>query len=223
MKSVDRGLNWSDLGVILDAAPPDVCDPIGNYAFLGGVGDPTMIRSRDGAFMYFIAANYAGGTPTDKANQGLLLARMAWTDRDSPVGKVYWYNAQSGAWDLPVLDTTGAFATSAPDFVQKVRPIPIFDNARSWRAPQPDTGDYGTYTEASIHGNTYLDKYVMIATRFHERVLRSLPRRRAVHGIRERGRFPQQPGRGGAVACLRRPEPQHRRAVPRASVRSRRP
>ena len=92
LRSADRGHTWDDLGIIIDAPPgTEACDS-GNRFVLGGVGDVTAALDAESKDVYLYFSQYL----RDPAAQGVAVARLAWADRDEPVGKVTIWN--DGAW-----------------------------------------------------------------------------------------------------------------------------
>ena len=80
MRSLDEGMTWQDLGIILDAPPgSEACDS-NNRFVLGGVGDVTVALDRNRNDLYFYFSQYV----RDGASQGVAAARMAWADRGAP-------------------------------------------------------------------------------------------------------------------------------------------
>jgi len=139
MRSADRGATWDDLGIILDAPPgSEACDS-NNRFVLGGVGDVTAVLDAEAQDLYLYYSQY----PRDGAMQGVAVARMAWADRDEPVGKLSVWNG--GAW-LP----------DAPLGTPLVRALRPFHD----RAAASDV-----FWGPSIHWNTYLEQYVMLLNR----------------------------------------------------------
>lgn len=90
--SHDAGQSWRNLGIVLDGPPGAFeCQTRNNY-FVGGVGDFTVMLDAMSQDVYFFYSTY----PPDVAYQGVAAARLAWADRDVPVGRVMvWVN---GAW-----------------------------------------------------------------------------------------------------------------------------
>ena len=137
--SYDDGLNWKDLGVVLDAPDGAIrCDTANRY-FVGGNGDFSVIVDRDKKYLYFLISTYHA----DVAEQGVSIARMPYAERDDPVGKaVKWHR---GAWGEPGL---GGHVT------------PILPVAIDWNLPDADA-PWGP----SIHWNTHLSQYVILLNR----------------------------------------------------------
>jgi hypothetical protein len=137
--SRDNGQTWDDLGIILAGGPDTENLETPNYYFAGGNGDFSVILDRQGEYFYFLMGTYY----RDEVQQGVALARMAYADRDGPVGKVKKW--RDGAWESPGLG--GQVTPSLP-----VR--------ASWYSPEPDT-----FWGPSVHWNTYLEQYVILLNR----------------------------------------------------------
>ncbi len=137
--STDNGLNWKDLGLVL-TAPPDTLDcNTPNRYFAGGNGDFSVILDQQKRYFYFLISTYN----RDVAEQGIAIARMAFGDRDSPVGKVF--KSCKGAWSEPGLDG---------------HVTPIFPAASTWHREKLDA-----FWGPSIHYNTHLGQYVILMNR----------------------------------------------------------
>jgi len=137
--SSDNGMNWRDLGIILKAPDDSIfCDTPNKY-FAGGNGDFSVILDQQKRYFYFLISTYN----RDVAEQGVAIARMAFGDRDSPVGKVFkWCK---GAWNEPGLDG---------------HVTPIFPAASTWHQEKLDA-----FWGPSIHYNTHLGQYVVLMNR----------------------------------------------------------
>jgi len=128
---------FEDLGVILEATELD-CTMQNGY-FAGGHGDFSVILDRSKSHFYFLISTYEG----EAGEQGVAVARMAFADRDNPVGKVFKY--RDGAWDSPGL---GGKVT------------PVFPARISWKGKDADA-----FWGPSVHWNTFLNLYVMLLNR----------------------------------------------------------
>jgi hypothetical protein len=139
VKSTDNGANWTDLGVVLEARPGTlICDAQNGY-FAGGNGDFSVMLDDAQQYLYLFISTYAG----DATEQGVAVARMAWSDRDAPAGKVWKWHG--GNWLEPGL---GGYVT------------PIFPATVAWERP-----DCEALWGPSVHWNTYLQQYVMLLNR----------------------------------------------------------
>jgi hypothetical protein len=140
VRSRDNGQSWESLGFLFDGRPKEIkCDTQGPW-YAGGVGDFGVIADRKNEYFYVFFSSFA----PDAAEQGLCVARYAVKDRDDPVGKVkIWHQ---GKWDQPAVG--GGRVTPL---------LPIDGNIH---------GKNGRISwGASIHWNTYLNKYVMVLNR----------------------------------------------------------
>ncbi len=138
LRSRDRGETWADLGIVLDApAGSEACGSQNRFVF-GGVGDVTAALDPDTRDIYLYFSQYFN----DAAAQGVAVARLAWADRDDPVGKASIWN--DGAW----------LADGAGTPLVRTRQ-PFHD-----RSPAADV-----FWGPSIHWNTYLERYVMLLNR----------------------------------------------------------
>ncbi len=138
LRSTDRGHTWDDLGIVIDAPPDSLACDSSNRFVLGGVGDVTAALDAASQDVYLYFSQYV----RDPAAQGVGVARLAWADRDEPMGKVSIWN--NGAW-LP--DGSGT----------PLRPA---------RQPFHDrSGTNDVFWGPSIHWNTYLEQYVMLLNR----------------------------------------------------------
>jgi hypothetical protein len=150
-RSRDRGLTWENLGTILDG-PRDsqACASLNRFQ-LGGVGDPSVILDADQRYLYVFFSQYG----KDPAAQGVAIARMPWADRDAPVGKLDVL--QDGLWLPPRSIDDG----SGPEW-EYPRGTPLLPVGNPWH-----DGDFAVdaFWGASIHWNTYLERYVMLLNR----------------------------------------------------------
>ncbi|HJU44993.1 MAG TPA: hypothetical protein VJ691_19350 [Vicinamibacterales bacterium] len=138
MRSTDRGATWEDLGIVLDAPAESAACESSNRFVLGGVGDVTAALDPDTRDIYLYFSQYS----RDAAIQGVAVARLAWADRDEPMGKVSIWN--DGAW---LADGHGTPLVRARQ--------PFHD-----RSSNADV-----FWGPSIHWNTYLERYVMLLNR----------------------------------------------------------
>ncbi|SRR6266498_1510353 len=138
VRSTDNGATWHDLGIILESPTNSVRCNTTNYYFAGGTGDFSAILDRRGQWLYFFVSTYTGF-----AEQGVAVARLRWSDRDHPAGKVFKW--QDGRWSEPGL---GGHVT------------PIFPATRDWHGADADA-----LWGASIHWNWHLRRYVILLNR----------------------------------------------------------
>lgn len=151
-RSDDFGATWTNLGIIFDL-PRDTftCETTNRY-FVGGVGDMSVLVDhmyRD-LFIYF--SQYG----RDPRQQGVAVARLAWADRDEPVGKLMVW--RDGVW-LP-----GSFRQDADGSWRWIYPAatPLAVPRRPWH-----DGDRAAdaFWGPSIHWNTSVRQYVMLLNR----------------------------------------------------------
>ena len=142
-RSKDRGANWFDLGIVLEAPESTFVCNTNNKYFVGGVGDLSVALDRDGQYLYVFFSQY-GRTAKE---QGVGVARMVWANRDKPVGKLDVWS--DGVW-LPL---SGSELTEAS---------PIFPQSRLWHDADEDVDAYWGPT---VHWNEYLQRYVMLLNR----------------------------------------------------------
>jgi len=139
MVSDDNGLNWRDLGIILEAPEGSFNLESVNKYFVGGNGDFSVIPDRNEKYLYFFISTYN----KDTAEQGVAAARMLYKDLDNPKGKIYkWHK---GRWDQPGI---GGNVT------------PFFAAEGDWHCEKVDA-----LWGPSVHWNTYLNAWVMLLNR----------------------------------------------------------
>jgi hypothetical protein len=139
VSSQDNGANWKDLGFILEAPPDSLFCGTENKYFAGGNGDFSVILDNKGGYFYFFISTYHKNT----AEQGVAIARMSYSDRKSPTGKVWkWYH---GNWNEPGL---GGHVS------------PIFPVSRDWNRRDADA-----FWGPSVHWNSYVNSYVILLNR----------------------------------------------------------
>lgn len=138
-RSRDNGATWEDLGVVLEAPAGTLNPSTRNFYFAGGNGDFSILLDARKRHLYFFFSAYSG-KPSD---QGVAMARMAWKNRDAPVGKVYKWHHQ--AWHEPGL---GGAVT------------PVFPARVDWHQADADA-----YWGPSLHWNHHLRQYVMLLNR----------------------------------------------------------
>lgn len=160
-RSGDGGFTWTDLGILIGASPRTFDCGTGNAYFVGGVGDLAALLDRDRQFVYIYFSQY-GRSPSQ---QGVAAARLAWADRDSPVGKLDVWS--QGAW-LPSRSrrTWMAALLSGVDPAGtrwEIPPAtPIFPTPNAWHDGD-ETVD--AFWGPALHWNSYLQQYVMLLNR----------------------------------------------------------
>lgn len=147
-RSTDQGRTWRDLGIILEAAPETLACATPNLYVAGGVGDVSAMLAPDRTDLFLFFSQYS----RIPAEQGVAVARLAWADRDAPVGRVLvWVN---GAWLPPRRTSEGVWLSPAG--------TPLAPVTRPWHdgAPEADA-----FWGPSVHWNRYLERYVMLLSR----------------------------------------------------------
>ncbi len=139
IRSRDNGKTWDDLGFIIDANPSAInCNSASPWD-AGGTGDFSFVPDRKNQYVYFYGTSY----DPRFAEQGVVVARMAFADRNNPSGKVMkWYQ---GNWSQP-----GLWG----------RVTPIFPAQKDYTHP-----DAEMFWGPAIHWNSYLHMYVMLLNR----------------------------------------------------------
>lgn len=139
LRSTNNGLNWQDLGLVLETPPGTNDCGTRNFFFAGGNGDFSVLLDAEGQYLYFFFSNY----PAKISEQGVAVARLKYQDRNDPAGKVWkWFN---GSWTEPGL---GGHVT------------PVFRVTGDWHGPNPDA-----FWGPSIHWNHHLGRYVLLLNR----------------------------------------------------------
>lgn len=148
VRSSDRGRTWEDLGVVVEAAPAsDACASTNRFV-LGGVGDVSAMLDAERTDLYLFISQYV----SDPAAQGIVVARLAWADRDLPVGRAtIWQNEawiparqlDDGGWDYPL-------------------GTPLVTVHQPWHDGRAEAD---AFWGPSVHWNTYLERYVMLMNR----------------------------------------------------------
>lgn len=136
--SLDGGRTITELGIVLETGEALDCNTKNEY-FAGGHGDFSVVFDRNQGYFYFFFTNYSG--PDDQ--QGIVTARLAYTDRFHPAGAVWKYF--EGEWGEPGIGG---------------RMTPIYPATVNWQRENTDS-----FWGPSVHWNTYLQKYVMLLNR----------------------------------------------------------
>jgi hypothetical protein len=92
--SQDGGLTFRGMGVVLSSGYAVNCAAQNRY-FAGGHGDFSVILDRHRRYFYFLYGNYSGPVSA----QGVGIARMAFDDRNNPVGAMH--KCFNGQWPQP--------------------------------------------------------------------------------------------------------------------------
>ncbi len=136
--SHDGGVTFTDLGLILTSGDQPNCSAQNGF-FAGGHGDFSVILDRDKHYFYFLFTNYGGSAH----QQGVAIARMAFSDRANPAGAVHKYYV--GEWSEP---GAGGMVT------------PVFPATTPW-----DRANADSFWGAAVHWNTELETYVVVMNR----------------------------------------------------------
>ena len=139
MVSLDNGLTWRDIGIVLEAPRGSNNHDSANKYFVGGNGDFAVIADREKKYIYFFISTYN----RDKAEQGVAVARMDYEDLGWPKGKIFKWHRER--WAEPGI---GGHVTT------------IFPATVDWHRADADA-----FWGPSIHWNTYLNAWVMFLNR----------------------------------------------------------
>lgn len=152
--SVDRGRTWVDLGTILAAPSGGHACASANRYVIGGVGDLSAMLDADSRDLFLFFSQYS----RDPSAQGVAIARLAWADRDAPVGRVSVL--QDGAWIPP--HRVDDPAAEGPAVWEYPAGTPMVAATQPWH-----DGDtvVNAFWGPSVHWNTYLERYVMLLNR----------------------------------------------------------
>lgn len=158
-RSRDAGMTWEPLGTILEA-PPGTHDCVTfNEYFVGGVGDLSVQLDPESRDLYIFYSLYLRSA----RQQGVGVARLAWADRDAPVGKVTVWRTR--AW------VPASVMTRPDESLRIIYPaaMPIFPTTQSWH-----DGDWAVdaFWGPSVHWNTHLQLYVMLLNRAQDEAFR---------------------------------------------------
>jgi hypothetical protein len=151
-RSRDQGHTWEPLGVILEMTPDTHVCGSSNRFVLGGVGDVSVMLDADKQDLYMFYSQYVG----DAASQGVAVARLAWADRDAPVGRVaVWHDS---AW-IPARELRSDIDGSSWEY-----PVgtPLVAPRLPWHDGQASAD---AFWGPAVHWNTYLQQYVMLVNR----------------------------------------------------------
>ena len=150
--STDRGVTWTNLGIILEApAGTEYCGSTNKFVY-GGFGDVSVMLDRDSKDAYLYYSSYV----RDPRGQGVSLARLAWADRDNPRGRVMVW--QDGVWLPPARKPSSG---TTPEWEYPIG-TPFLRPAKPWH-DGIDAAD--AFWGPSIHWNTSLNQYVMLINR----------------------------------------------------------
>jgi hypothetical protein len=148
-RSLDQGMTWEDLGIILEVPVTSLQCSTPNQYFTGGVGDFSVVLDETETEAYFFFTIYSG----DSSRQGVAVGKMFWAQRDYPQGNVALWDGVGWRY------APGIRPTQIRRFFQ---PAPIYAASASWH---DDTAPVDSFWGPSIHWNTYLNQYVMLLNR----------------------------------------------------------
>jgi hypothetical protein len=151
-RSRDRGRTWEDLGILLEAPTGAFSCGTNNVFFVNGVGDFSVQLDAGSRDLYFFFSQYE----RSMAQQGIAVGRLAWADRDDPVGRLMLWRTR--VW-LPA-----ARAITTGDEVRwaYTAGTPLFPVSDGWH---DDDTTANAFWGPSVHWNTYLQMYVMLVNR----------------------------------------------------------
>jgi hypothetical protein len=152
-RSADRGATWTDLGIILEAPPGAYDCATSNQYFVGGIGDPSVMLDPDSRDLYIFYSQYV----RQSRWQGVTVARMAWADRDHPVGKVMVWRGRVWLPGRKVVPPDGSDNTE-PTWSYPFA-TPVLPAAESWHDGDDEVD---AFWGPSVHWNTHLKLYVML-------------------------------------------------------------
>jgi hypothetical protein len=157
-RSIDRGLTWEDLGIILEAPRGSQSCDTRNKFFVDGVGDFSVQLDPDSTDLYIFFSAY----PRQIRLQGVSVARLRWADRDQPAGNVAVWN--NGIWRHVYALRPSAVVLDKADVIRWVYPAatPFYQASQSWHNSD---GVVDAFWGPSVHWNTYLKQYVMLLNR----------------------------------------------------------
>jgi hypothetical protein len=151
-RSHDRGQTWEQLGIVLEAPAGAFSCNTTNVFFVNGVGDFSVQLDAESRDLYFFLSQYERSTTL----QGVAVGRLAWADRDDPVGKLMLW--RSRVW-VPAAravtmgnDVAWAYATGSS----------LFYAADGWHDEGSTTDEFWG---PSVHWNSYLEMYAMLLNR----------------------------------------------------------
>jgi hypothetical protein len=157
-RSRDRGRTWEDLGPILSVPRATANCATRNAYFVGGIGDLSALLDPVEQFLYIYYTQYV----EQDGLAGVSAARMAWADRDQPVGRVEVW--QHGVWLPATLMAWRDEATGETIAEEWQYPFatPIHAAADRW---DNTSREVDVYWGPAVHWNTHLQSGVMLLNR----------------------------------------------------------
>jgi hypothetical protein len=152
-RSQDHGQTWEDLGPLLEVPLSSLDCGTSNRYFVGGVGDISVMLDHDERDLYIFFSEYL----RMEHQQGVGIARLAWADRDAPVGKLMVWRTR--VW----IPASRAFTTPTGEmrWLHQLG-LPIFPVKEPWH---DEDQVVDAFWGPSVHWNTYLNQYVMLLNR----------------------------------------------------------
>jgi hypothetical protein len=140
------------LGIILEAPRNSYDCATNNRYFVGGVGDLSVQLDPESRDLYIFYSEYLRG----QQQQGVGVARLAWADRDDPVGKLMVWRTRT--W----IPASRAMLSETGMTLWYLSAFPIFPTSEPFH---DDNAVVDAFWGPSVHWNTYLEQYVMLLNR----------------------------------------------------------
>ena len=151
-RSRNRGRTWEQLGIILEAPASAFTCSTNNVFFVNGVGDFSVQLDAASRDLYFFFSQYE----RSMAQQGIAVARLAWADRDDPVGNLM-------VWRTRIWVPAARAVTSGDEVTWAYTAgTPLFPVSDGWHDDDTTTN---AFWGPSVHWNSYLQMYVMLLNR----------------------------------------------------------
>jgi hypothetical protein len=157
-KSTDRGRNWQDLGIVVQATQDTTaCDSPNKY-IIGGVGDLSVMLDADKQYLYLFYSQYQ----KQRDAQGVAVARLRWADRDRPAGRISIW--RGGIWER---NAGRREFIAVPGMMRRVEwsypaATPLVATAQAWHDADARVD---AFWGPAVHWNTFLEQYVMLLNR----------------------------------------------------------
>lgn len=159
-QSTDRGRNWQNLGIVLQAEQSSTACRSSNRYVIGGVGDLSVMLDANKAYLYIFYSQYQRLASA----QGVAVARLRWANRDRPSGRVEIW--RDGVWDGHARQAERAPAQAG---MLRGRLEWVYPAATPLVAPSLAWHDNDNKVDAfwgpSVHWNTAIARYVMLLNR----------------------------------------------------------
>lgn len=159
-RSRDRGRNWENLGVVIQASQSSTACASNNRYIIGGVGDVSVMLDHAKQYLYFFYSQYQ----RQPHEQGVAVARLQWADRDRPSGRLeIWRN---GVWES--MSGRREVLPGLPGQLRR-RLEWTYPAATPLVAPTQAWHDADEKVDAfwgpAVHWNTAVEQYVMLLNR----------------------------------------------------------